>query len=576
MRYLFFISLFGFFLSQPTIAQQIENSRQKKWHLLDFSADSVYGIGVEKAYQTFLQGKKTKQQVVVAVIDSGIDTTHEDLKSRLWINSDEIPGNGIDDDRNGYIDDIHGWNFLGNKDGRNVDKDSYEAARVYYGFKTTFAGKTDTSKFSVTEKEQYRMYLKAKDQIEAQGKEAEMTVMMWKNVAEKLPMVDSILSTAMDKKTYTGDQLRAFKPSNTEQTKAKGMMLGIFQSISESGQDNDGTYTNTKIVSEIVDYYNSQKRLVDMMSQPPEDYRNSIVGDNYQDVNDRNYGNADIMGPDPTHGTHVAGIIAADRNNGVGVDGIADNVRIMVLRAVPDGDEHDKDIANAIRYAVENGAKVINMSFGKSFSPQKHWVDDAVKLAESKGVLLIHAAGNESENVDSSTHYPNPGLIKDGKKANNWITVGASGSSKNELVAYFSNYGKSNVDVFAPGYAIYSTVPGGNTYEFQSGTSMASPVVAGLAALILSYYPELTPSEVKSAIYGSASPLALPVNKPNKNGPAAEADQIPFSSLSKSGGIINATEALRLAENIAKKKNDSSKPKPQVTPKANIKTTKKG
>jgi cell wall-associated protease len=282
------------------------------------------------------------------------------------------------------------------------------------------------------------------------------------------------------------------------------------------------------------------------VNTPPRNYRAEIVGDNEADINDRAYGNNDIMAETSRHGTHVSGIIAAARDNGKGIDGIANNVRIMTLRAVPDGDEHDKDIALAIRYAVDNGAKVINMSFGKGVSPEKEWVDDAVKYAESKGVLLVHAAGNEGANIDTSWNFPTP-LFKDKvTRATNWITVGASAASKNSLIATFSNVGKTEVDVFAPGVNIYAPVPGGNTYDNLSGTSMASPVVAGVAALILQYYPQFTPQQVKMIIEQSAVPFTELVTDPSTG------LKVKLAELSRTGGVVNADEAVRLADELAR------------------------
>lgn len=548
-------------------AQKTVKDVPKGWHMLDLNDDGVYGIGVEKAYKSLLKNKNPKQEVIVAVIDSGIDTAHEDLKPMLWRNKKEIPGNGLDDDGNGYVDDIHGWNFLGNKDGRNVGKDSYEAARMYYRYKPKFENLADTASLNPDEREQYRMYQRAKYQIESQGKEASLTVMLMKNVVERVPVADSIIRAAWGKQTYTGDQLLAFKPANMEQNRAKSLMLGLFQSTEES------EYTNTRLVTEILEYYDREKSKVEIMETAPVDYRNSVVGDNPDDVNDRFYGNNDLMATDARHGTHVAGIIGAARNNGKGINGVAGNVKIMVLRAVPDGDEHDKDIANAIRYAAENGAKVINMSFGKSFSPQKHWVDEAVKFAESKGVLLVHAAGNESSNLDSIENYPSPFIRSLNRKSTNWITVGASGPTASKLVPYFSNYGLKEVDVFAPGADIYSSVPGGNQYDSEDGTSMASPVVAGLAALIMSYYPELTPAQVKQAIEKSAAPLEIKVKKPVKG---EHVELIPFSDLSKAGGVVNAYEAIRIADGMARAKNPAPKPQKENLPKPTLKPTKKG
>lgn len=551
-----------------TTAQKSVKDVPKGWHLLDQAQHGVYGIGVEKAYETILKNKKPKQQVIVAVIDSGIDTTHEDLRPVLWVNENEIPANGVDDDKNGFTDDIHGWNFLGSSDGRNVGKDSYEAARVYYRFKTKFENDPDTAALNPEEKEQLRMYLRAKYQIETQGKEASLTVMLMKNVVEQVPIADSVIRKAWGKEEYNGDLLLTFKPANMQESRAKNLMLSLFQSMAESD------YTNKRMVSGILDYYESEKSKAKMLDAPPIDYRNSVVGDKYEDVNDRFYGNNDLMGPDPRHGTHVSGIIGAVRNNEKGVNGIADNIRIMVLRAVPDGDEHDKDIANAIRYATENGAKVINMSFGKSFSPEKKWVDDAVKFAESKGVLLVHAAGNESTNLDSAENYPSPVMAGTGETTSNWITVGASGPTASKLAASFSNYSKKMVDVFAPGSLIYSTVPGGNKYENEDGTSMASPVVAGVAALILSYYPQLSPAQVKAAIEKSASPIEVKVVRPTKS---EDVMLVPFSELSKSGGVINAAEAIRLADEMSRKSpNNIPTPQKSPLPKSSIKKSNKG
>ncbi len=555
-------------LALPYLSEAQKSIKEvpKGWHLLDIKQDGFYGIGADKAYSTLLKDKKPKQEVIVAIIDSGIDTTHEDLRPVLWLNKKEIPGNNIDDDGNGYVDDIHGWNFLGNKDGRNVGKDSYEAARMYYRYKPKFENIADTASLSPEEKDQYRLYLKAKYQIETQGKEASLTVMLMKNVVERVPFADSVIRTAWGKEIYTGDQLLGFKPANMEQNRAKSLMLGLFQSTEET------EYTNKRLVTEIKEYYDREKGKVDIMEAPPVDYRNSVVGDNYEDINDRYYGNNDIMGTDPRHGTHVAGIIGAKRDNGKGIDGVANNVKLMILRAVPDGDEHDKDIANAIRYATENGAKVINMSFGKSFSPHKKWVDDAVQFAESKGVLLVHAAGNESANLDSVDNYPNPVNTELNKRATNWITVGASGPTESKLVPYFSNYSKHEVDVFAPGSSIYSSVPGGNQYDNEDGTSMASPVVAGLAALILSYYPDLTPAQVKASIEKSANPMEIKVAKPVRGGAEENASMVPFSMLSKSGGVVNAYEAIKLADAASKAKSTSTeKPKQAPLPKSTIK-----
>jgi cell wall-associated protease len=387
-----------------------------------------------------------------------------------------------------------------------------------------------------------------------------------RNIVEKLPVSDSVLCGAMKKETYTGDDLAKFKAEGSEQMKAKNNMLGLFQQTQQMES------TNKQLIDGVTEFYNGEKSKVEAVEKEPEDYRGKIVKDNYDDSTDRFYGNNDVMAGTATHGTHVSGIIGAARGNGVGMDGVADNVKIMMVRAVPDGDEHDKDIANAIRYAVDNGALVINMSFGKSFSPEKKWVDAAVKYAESKGVLLVHAAGNDAKNVDVSDNYPNPDFGNNtATKADNWITVGASGPTSNELTASFSNYGKNEVDVFSPGVKIYSTLPGGNEYGNLQGTSMASPVTAGVAALILSYYPDLSAQQVKYVIEKSVTPIkGFKVNKPGTD------EEVNMLDISRSGGVVNAYEAIKLAGTLKGARNKSENKEKDVLPKPKLKKGQKG
>ena len=375
MKKLVLVALCNICICNFILAQTSVKDVPKGWHLLDPKTDGYYGIGAERAYSELLKGKKSVP-VVVAVIDSGVDTTHEDLKAILWHNPGEIPGNGIDDDHNGYVDDVYGWNFLGGKDGKNVGKDSYEAARVYYRLKKKYGTSIpNESSVKPEEADEIKLYKKVKEKIEGDAKEATMNVMFLKNIVEKMPSADSLLRKAMAKEEYSGDDLQKFKPNSTDESKAKSTMMALFLGF----QAND--LTNKKLVEMTEEFYTGEKAKVDAIEREPEDYRGEIVKDNYNDINDRYYGNNDVMAINPMHGTHVAGIIAAVRNNGIGMNGVADNVKIMMIRAVPDGDEHDKDVANAIRYAVDNGARVVNMSFGKSVSPEKKWVDDAVKYA---------------------------------------------------------------------------------------------------------------------------------------------------------------------------------------------------
>ena len=532
----------------------------KGWHLLDKTKDGYAGISINQAYD-FIHSKNLKgKTVLVAIIDSGIDTLHEDLKDILWTNPKEIPGNGIDDDGNGYIDDIHGWNFIGGADGRNVKSDSYEGARVYHMYKSKYDGKTiDTTKMSFDDKEQYKMWLKAKKKIEGDGSEEGVDLVMYRRALTTAQKSDSTLRKVLNRDTYTGNDLDTLHTASVAENNAKGSMLFFFKN------NNMMETTNKEFLEGFEEFVTGEERKAEAKEKAPENYRGEITKDNEQDINDRKYGNPDVMASTPFHGTHVAGIIGAIRGNDKGMDGVADNVRIMMIRAVPDGDEHDKDIALAIRYAVDNGAKVVNMSFGKDFSPQKKWVDEAVKYAESKGVLLVHAAGNDAKDVDTADNFPNPVMRGTNKKASNWITVGASGDPlAGGYTASFSNYGKKQVDVFAPGVRIWSSIPGGNTYGFAQGTSMACPVVVGTAAFLLEYFPYLTPQQLKYCITKSAVAPEGKVRIPGTD------EMVALSDISESGGIINAYEAAKIAATL----DPSVKPAKKVSPKPTLKNKK--
>jgi subtilisin family serine protease len=522
------------------------------WHLLDKTKDGFYGISANEAYD-FVKSKNLKSNtVIVAVIDSGIDTLHEDLRPILWTNEKEIPGNGKDDDGNGYIDDIHGWNFIGGKDGRNVKEDSYEGARVYHSLKPKYEGRDiDTTQMAPDSLAEYKMWLKAKQKIEGESQDgAGFDLVMLKRAYNSAQKSDSILKQALKKDTFTGNDLDTFQATTVAEKAAKGGLIYLFRANQMMET------TNVEFLQGFGEFVSGEERKAESREKAPPAYRAEIVGDDEADINDRYYGNNDIMAGTPFHGTHVSGIIAAVRDNNKGIQGIADNVRIMMVRAVPDGDEHDKDIALAIRYAVDNGAKVINMSFGKDFSPQKNWVDEAVKYAESKNVLLVHAAGNDGKDIDSADNFPNATLRAMHDRAKNWITVGASGDpNAGGLTASFSNYGKEEVDVFAPGVKIYSSVPGGTTYANAQGTSMASPVVAGTAAFLLSYFPTLSAEQVKDVIEKSAQAPADSVRKPGSD------ETVVLSDICKTGGIINAYEAAKLAYTIAPEQKKGKKNK---------------
>jgi len=548
-RIKFSITLIFTVLAWGAFAQEADTTETPKdWFLRDPETDHVLGVSAEKTYSTLLKGKPSTT-VLVAVIDSGIDINHEDLKDIIWTNEREIAGNGIDDDKNGYVDDVHGWNFIGGKNG-NVDHDNLELTREYKRLKPKYEN-ADETKIGKKEKAEYDLWKIVKEDFEKSANDAKRKYDFYQTIYDNINFGNDTLKQILGVKQLTPELVDGVISEDKRIQIAKGSVAIIFQ---KAGPDANVD----EVLQELkgaVDYFGDQ---VKYGYNPDFDGR-SIVGDNYSNINETAYGNNDVKGPDATHGTHVAGIIGANRKNEIGIKGIADNVRIMSVRAVPDGDERDKDVANAIRYAVNNGAKIINMSFGKAYSPNKEAVDKAVKYAESKGVLLIHAAGNDGKNNDSDKNFPNRYYLKKGKEAKNWIEVGAAAwGANNEMVASFSNYGKKSVDLFAPGVEIYSTTPE-NTYKNESGTSMASPATAGVAALLMSYFPELTSAQVKEILRQSTRKFDnLKVNKPkDKDADDDDKDQeINFSDLSSTGGLVNAYDAVKLAQTYKSKKSE--------------------
>ncbi|KXX72252.1 S8 family peptidase [Flammeovirga sp. SJP92] len=520
-------------------AQDPLKGAPENWFNLDYSTDSVYGVGTERAYKEVLKGKKSKK-VVVAVIDSGIDIDHEDLKSVIWVNPKEVAGNGQDDDKNGYVDDINGWNFIGGKDGSFVNEENLEVARLYGTLSKKFDGKAE-EEISKADKKEFKLWLEVKESFESGEVEANENLEYYEMLLHQYKRGKALFVAYFDLESEE-ELLGALETLETEDQVLLGMREVVTKMMSRGvteGRIQDG-----------IDYFKSQ---VDYNYNPDFNSR-EIVGDNIEDKKERYYGNNKVVGPDALHGTHVAGIIGAERGNNLGIEGVADNVEIMVVRTVPNGDERDKDVANSIRYAVDNGAKIINMSFGKPFSPYKAEVDAAVKYADSKGVLLVHAAGNDNKNTDVERNFPKDKYDKGGT-ARNWIEVGASTwHIDEELPATFSNYAKKNVDLFAPGYNIYSTVPG-SEYQALNGTSMACPVVAGCAAVLMSYYPNLSAYQVKKILMKTVTPLKnKEVYKPGYGDleEGQEPEKVKFGTLSVTGGVVNLYEAVKYAEKISK------------------------
>lgn len=502
----------------PIKTTALTEEQEKNWKDYDLQQDTIPGMSVNRAYNEILKGKKG-ETVVVAVIDSGIDVEHEDLDDVIWVNDDEIPNNGIDDDNNGYIDDVHGWNFLG-----DIVDENLEYERI------------------VRDKDKLPADLVAKAQKEYDEKleQAQVAKGRYEQILQQINQVDPLLKKATGKDVYKSEDLKTVESEDQAVQQGKQLMMFLFSQGLESNKD--AIDTITELINDQTDLLNGSKLKTN--------YRKDILGDDPYVWDTPVYGNNEYSGPDPKkedafHGTHVAGIIAAERNNGLGVNGVAENVEIMVLRAVSTADEYDKDIAKAIRYAADNGAKVINTSFGKYHSPNPEWVWEAIKYAASKDVLIVNAAGNEGIDTDFTQVYPQDQQGVGEEISDNFLTVGAMGPEYGaNMIAGFSNYGKSSVDVFGPGVKIYSTAPN-SEYRFAQGTSMASPAVAGVAAVVRSYFPKLSAGQVKQVIMESG----LTTNANMTLSRSRETTK-PFKEITKSGRMANLYNALILASKM--------------------------
>lgn len=515
----------------------LTESEVQVWSHMDLQTDSIPGMSIAKAYQ-FLEGKKGVN-VIVAIADSGIDVEHEDLKDVAWVNSKEIAGNNIDDDKNGYVDDIHGWNFLGGKDGSIVNADQLELTRIVKKGMDKF-GDRKASEISDADKAEFQEFLKLKEKYTKSVQAHEQELINLQQTEDRITQIEQNFKDVKEflgKDNFTAEDLKSAKPESA-QLAAK---IADVSSMLSRGMSEAGLLDYKK---QLTDY----KKGKDASKSYDLDFNaRQSLGDDLYDITDTDYGNNNVIGSKDleSHGTHVAGIVAASRDNNKGVNGVASNVQIMAVRVVPDGDEHDKDIALGIRYAVDNGAKVINTSFGKAYSPNKEWVYEAIKYAASKDVLIVNAAGNDGKDIDVERTYPNDSKDLVNEISDNVLTIGAMSLHYDEnLPATFSNYGKMNVDVFAPGVDIYATFPK-DEYQAISGTSMAAPSAAGVAALVRSYYPGLSASQVKHILMNSGFKVDFEVIKPG-----TKDEKVPFSDLSVSGRVVNAYNALKMAERI--------------------------
>ena len=534
-----FLASFSFAFAQD----KMQDNDLKTWYHKDFSTTNVYGVNTDNAYK-FLESKGLKPRtIVVGVLDSGVDGDHPGLINNMWKNPNEIPNNGIDDDKNGYVDDIYGWNFIGGKTA-DVDADNLEVTRMVKKYQPIFEG-TDSAKNRANQAkmpEEYAIYQKSKKLYDEKGSEAKQYYHYFSGFNNAIP---SIVKT-LNGKTLTKANLAAIKPASQEDSRNLQILNSLVQDAGNVGKTpKEVEELLRKEIEGALKHYESQATKHYNLDFDP---RAEIVGDNYDNYNEKHYGNNHYEGPDASHGTHVSGIIAGLPHGNEAQYGVAHKVaKIMTVRAVPDGDERDKDVANAIRYAVDNGAKILNMSFGKAVSPGKKHVWDAMKYAEKKGVLLVKAAGNENQNIGENEYFPTNFMKQSDEKpfVSNMIVVGASTNNSQNLRARFSNYNGKMVDVFAPGQEIYSTVPDAK-YEYLQGTSMASPVVAGAAAVLWAYMPSLTPQQIKEA-------LVKTVNKSTVN--ANVDSNANFDQISVAGGVIDLYKAAQYAyDNFYNKK----------------------
>lgn len=520
--------------STPTKNISLPEEQLKNWGAMDLVTDTVPGMSVDKAYRELIKNRKGIP-VIVGVIDSGTDIEHEDLKNVLWTNPGEIAGNGIDDDNNGFIDDVHGWNFLG-----DILAENMEFVRIVRKFEPKYGDK-DESSISAADRKEFELYQKAKAEFEKEYAETMGNSTRYGMMLSQLKPAHEAMAEKFGKEDYTLEDLEAIEnPSATEQQQIAmlGQMISVAGSVPEVLEQIQGG----------VDYFSGRMESHFNMT---EDFR-GVLGDDPDDITNNIYGDNNVLSIDPTrdnvkHGTHVSGIIGAERDNGIGMNGVANNVQIMTVRAVPDGDEYDKDIALAIRYAVDNGAKIINTSFGKYYSPHAQWVYDAIKYAADHDVLIVNAAGNDGLDLDTVNVYPNDQFDNGSEISDTFITVGALNFEYGKnMIANFSNYGKINVDVFAPGVKIWAPTPL-NTYEFLGGTSMAAPGVAGVAAMIRSLYPKLTAIQVKHIILESGISPNIEVIL---GGDPSNTDMFP--NISKSGKIVNMYNAIIMADKMSR------------------------
>ena len=503
------------------------NKNFKNWEFKDVVLDSVVGISLYRAYDSILNNKDSKS-VVVALIDMTVEVNHLGLKKSIWVNSKEKV-NGIDDDNNGYVDDIRGWNYIGNNKGQNNEFVNYEYTRILKKYLPNFKDSIIVHK-SLTDSLEYAIYIKALEKynkrLEYAKNEVDYINMVSKSKSDAEKLISNFIKTNLTIEIL--DSLKGVYPKDAKLQKAiKRKSNFIKYGYSDEFVKDYKLKAKERINKLLNLYYNDR----------------IIQEDNSGVINNICYGSY-MFNTNTTlldHGTKMAGIIKKV--------GFKNEIQIMPLTISSYGDEHDKDIALAIRYAVDNGAKVINMSFAKEFSTNLNWVLEAIKYADKKNVLIVSAASNDGINLDKliNRKFPNDHSLKNNiEVSNNFLTVGSSNYKFGKsLKSSFSNYGNNEVDVFAPGQQIYTTFPKNKFDMSYGGTSSATALTSGVAALLFSYYPKLSASEIKDILMNSGLEFSIKVKTPIKTDNMLET---PFNQLSKSGKIINAYNAIVSAE----------------------------
>jgi len=533
------ISYDGFLVKSANLTHR----ELKNWYRYDIEIDTIPGISLERAFNEILKNKEG-EEIVVAIIDGKVDIEHSQIKSNLWKNDKDHHNNGIDDDKNGYIDDKNGWNFLGGVKNRNSIYVNYEVIRIIRYYKNQFDGFT-IHEIDTAQIEKFKLYQNAIKNVDSLVKRANLTISLGEPLIENYRDALDSLAPYIEESDITLEKLDSIleKHSNLK------VYIELASRVKKFNLTLDGLKDDVLRAENTIEIY----------LNPDFDGRR-VTNDNPYDINDIGYGNNDIYSDHEQlyHGTLVAGMLLTNGDKEIGLQGGNQNIKIMPLCISSNGDEHDKDIALAIRYAVDNGAKIINMSISKEWTLFPNWVDDAIKYAEKKDVLIITSAGNNNFNLNFDSYpnypnYPNDTDSNGNEFASNFIKVGGSDYYLNENIKYSStNYGDFNVDLFAPGDHIFTTSPREDDgFETTNGTSFSAPLVAGIAALIWSHYPNLTAKDVKQIIMESGVEYDIMVNVPTPEDPDR---QLPFNQLSKSGKIVNAYNALLMAADIAKAK----------------------